>query len=199
MRVVQMVDSLGLGGAQKLLVTFAEAAQEIDLTIINLKNQNNNASFDKDLEGFGANVVRIPSNQLADIGRIRKLTKFLKEGQFDVIHTHLTYAHILGALAGRFTNIPVVSTLHNIQHNKEVSSLQKIEQFALKMGVDRIIAVGQMVADANKERFPSKPLDVIPNAVTLISSISPEEKEAARTEMVGDPTRPPFYFCRPLA
>lgn len=190
MRVVHLVDSLGLGGAQRLLVTFAEAARDVDVTVINLKTQNNNASFDAELQAMGVRVVRIAADNLTDLGRLRRLTNFLRQEKFNVGHTHLTYAHILGAAAGRLSGTPMVATIHNTQLNSDTSSLQRIENFALRKGMKRIIAVGHLVKEVNQPRFPNFPFDVIPNAVPALPEISAEQRTALRTELTGNPARP---------
>lgn len=46
-----------------------------------------------------------------------RLARLAREHRIDVIHTHLTRATYLGALVGRLTRLPVVSSVHVLTHD----------------------------------------------------------------------------------
>ena len=58
MRIAQMIDALNWGGAQKLIVTFAEAVRyrQVELTVIAL-GQGEDAPYSAKLRGMGVRVV----------------------------------------------------------------------------------------------------------------------------------------------
>ncbi len=194
MRIVQLIDSLGWGGAQKLLVTFTEAARirEAIPTVIGLRLGSGNGSMvPAALRALGARVDILSFRRLAEPGQIVELVRLLRRERFDILHTHLAHANILGAFVGRVAGIPVVSTLHNIMDRQQrVHPINyTLETQALFHGARRVIAVGHTVAETHRERLRGKTIVVIPNAVAPVPPLPSEERSALRKALVGDPAR----------
>jgi glycosyltransferase involved in cell wall biosynthesis len=133
----------------------------------------------------------LPGRKLYNVGRFRQLLDFLRREKFDVLQAHLSHAILLGALAGRWLNLPVAATLHStgVEPRYYNPVWWCAEMLTLRYNVKRVVAVGQSVADAHHRWLGRRPIEVIPNAVELPKPLSPSEREAARREMVGDPTR----------
>lgn len=186
-RVAQMIDSLYVGGAEKLQVTFAEAVQgrDVELTVISLKDSK--TVIRDELEALGVSLFVFPAQKLLQMNRIRHLYRFLARERFDVLHTHLGYANVLGSILGRFAGIPVVASLHNtkIREDSDHPLLAALETVGLRYGATRIVAVGHAVAQAQKGRFKGKVVEVIPNAVPVVGALSAGERRDVRTEIAG--------------
>lgn len=198
-KIAQIVDLLSMGGAQKLIVTFAMEAQRyaLDLTVISLSDDRD-LSLTGQLTGLGVRVVKFPANHLADTGRFWRLVKFIKSEQFDMAHTHLCYANILGVLACRLAGIPVVSSLHNT-HPYHKAAQQWLEYRALRWNSKAIIAVAEVVARAHQPALGKKTLEVVPNAVSPIAPLGTKERERIRTELVGESGRPLLFTAGRLS
>lgn len=194
MRIAQVIDSMGLGGAQKLLVTFAETInpQEVELTIVELNDTGDiHAPFNEQLRQMGVRVVQFPARGILNPLRMGRLWQFFRRERFDVIHTHLTYANFLGVVIGRLAGIPAVSSLHNVQRHAHFFVRDNLEDFALRHVAQRVIAIGHIVAEVNQPLYPTVPLDIIPNAVSPVPPLTAEERHAKRLELGdGDATRP---------
>jgi glycosyltransferase involved in cell wall biosynthesis len=192
MHIAHIIDSLAWGGAQKLLVTFAEAAQQhnISLTIINLDNNDRGAPFAAALKNLDIRIVTFHAQRLFDLPRFFKLLRFLAQEKFDLVHTHLNYANILGTLACTFTGTPTVATLHNMRVGIDSGARKKLERWMLQKLTDELVVVGEQVAKARQPQFPDKVLHIIPNAVAPILPLSEAERLTLRTELTGDPARP---------
>ncbi|MCB9422079.1 MAG: glycosyltransferase [Ardenticatenaceae bacterium] len=192
MRIAHIIDSLGWGGAQKLLVTFAEAARQHDiaLTIITLDNDYKDAPFTSELENLDVRIVTFHAQRLLDLPRFIKLTRFLAQEKFDIVHTHLNYANILGTLACTITKTSTVATLHNVREGIESKLRKKLELWIVKKLSGKIIVVGEQVAKARQPQFPGKILHVVPNAVESIPPLPKTERQALRTELTGNTARP---------
>lgn len=191
MHIVQMVNALRVGGAERLIVTFAQAIQHQNtrLTVVTLRP--NVPSVQAQVESFGARVLPFNHRKPYAGKRFWELLRYLRVSSPDVIHTHLSMANILGASAGVLAGIPVVSTLHNTKMStKDDFLLTTAETFLLRNVVDRIIAVGWETARVQQPRFGSKSVEVIPNAVPIPEQLSPNERERLRIELIGDPTLP---------
>lgn len=192
MRIAQLIDSLAWGGAQKLLVTFAEAARQRDitLTVISLNDRDGGAPFRTDLERLGVRVVTFHGSRLVSPSRFFKLRQFLQQEQFDIVHTHLSYANILGSLACTLSRTPIVATMHNVQIGTKPPLHVRFEQWLLQKTVNHLIVVGQQVAKIRRPQFPSKTIHIVPNAVTPIAPLPTAKRLALRQDLIGNEDRP---------
>lgn len=186
MRIAHLIDGLYIGGADRLLVTFAEtaSAHSIEPTVIPLRIYSGTPYVDQ-LRAAKTRVVEFRGRNLVDPVRFARLVAFLRRERFDVLHTHLTYAIILGSLAGRLTGTPVVATLHNTQPDRWL----RLESFALRYGAGHVIADGIEIARAYQTRLPNKTIEVVLNVASGATSITPEERLMLRSQMAGDPNR----------
>jgi glycosyltransferase involved in cell wall biosynthesis len=117
--------------------------------------------------------------------------RFVRENDFDVVHTHLVRSTILGTLAARAAGIPVVTTLHNTRPNARLSrALRAMETWLLRLVVDRVVAVGWETARAHHDRLGGRPVEVIPNAVAEAPKLSAAERDAVRRELGVDASQP---------
>lgn len=196
MKIAHVIDSLSYGGAQRLEVTFAQAIQaypEHSMRLVSLRKKYSQ-TFTPMVEAEGVPVDHILSTskrELFDFRRFRALVRHLRQEQFDIVHTHLLYANILGTLAAKLAGIPVVTSLHNEAFSKnEGQWRRKLETRILNWGADALIAVGKGVEKAEKQRFPTKKMVVIPNAVATLPKLPPDARRAIREKLVGNPNRP---------
>ena len=190
--IIQVIDTLQVGGAQSLLLTFAAAVQPlpVNLTLVSLQHHPDSPVPNALIE-LGVTVHTLPAPRLFDVTRLRQLTAIFKQEKYDITHTHLSYANILGAMAGRLTGVPVIATLHNVIAAKQSKAARRAEQFMLNYSASQVIAVGHLVADANQERFGRRTIKVVPNAVAdAIPSLPLDERNALRQALVGDEKRP---------
>ncbi len=190
--IVQVIDLLTRGGAQKLLVTFAAEARRrgIKVTVVCLGDDDHNSTIADEIVREGAQVVRFPSPRLADPIRIARIARFLRREKVTVVHTHLTYGNIVGILAARLAGLPVVSSLHLAGFDPDLlARKQQIENVIVRSFSHGIIAVGYAAADEYRALLNNKPIEVIHNAVDAIPSCDEAERTAIRTELLGDPSR----------
>lgn len=193
MRVLQIVDSLKYGGAEKLLVTFAQQAQEhqIEATVLSLSDAAG-APLRSQLEDFDTQVIVLDRHSLFDSKKLQQISRIMRAGKFDVVHTHLTYSNIKGAVLARLNGLPVVATLHNTEVDARHSHplRDRLEILALRYLAQHVIAVGEAVAEAYNPIL-HRQCDVIPNAVLPPVILPQAERAALRTELTGgEPQRP---------
>jgi glycosyltransferase involved in cell wall biosynthesis len=192
MRIAIVIDSLQMGGAQKLVTTFASAAstQQIKPTIVSL-HEDFEASILDSIQSNGVTAAMFPSRSLLDLGRLGRLIRFFRQEKFDLIHTHLSYANILGCVAGYITKIPVVATLHSTGHDLRQFPFHVtfFEKICLRYLARRIVAVGYSIAEAHQNRLGGRIVDVIPNGVPVSMPLAPEIRQRLRREISGDESR----------
>ncbi len=202
LHVVQIIDSLGSGGAEQLIVTFAEVAKAkgLKVTIISLTNDAKNASASSriaQLNALGVPIYSVDTHKLYDPYPVIRLLKIFRQERFDIVQTHLSHGDILGAFVGRLTRTPVVATLHTPNPRRVGHYL--IRQFiwysALKYLSRRVIAVGRVVENVYQDILGASKIDLVLNAVKIEQPLLPLDREALRREVLsGDPNRP-FILC----
>ncbi|MCP5095175.1 MAG: glycosyltransferase [Chloroflexi bacterium] len=191
MHIVQIIDTVRFGGAQKMQLTLAEAIQmhPVQLTVISLEENVQNSHFSTQLESLGVKIHYFPAQKLLDMGRIQRIGRFLRQGAFDCVHTHLTYANIVGTLAGRLAGVPVIASFRNSSIDSQPLRAF-LETILMRYSAVQRMAVGHATANAHRQRMGGKSIVAIPNAVTLIPPLVKADKDALRRELVGDAKRP---------
>lgn len=193
--VAHIVDILNVGGAQRLLVTFAEEAQKqsVRTTVISLSDEGG-TPIPGQLAELGCEVLACPTrlkSRLLDLGRLRRLVRLLRDRPIDVVHTHLTYANILGTLAARLAGKPVIGTFHSINRPDVVlTAKDKLEYAVMRFLCNRVLAVGDFVAASHRPYLGNASISAIPNAVQAVPALAPAERQKLRKELVGDAERP---------
>jgi len=115
-------------------------------------------------------VAKRPASQGTDYLRILRclirILTILRNGSFDLIHTHGYFADILGIVSAKVLRIPVISTSHGfIENDRKLSLYNRLDRFFLRFS-DEIIAVSNdirniLVSAGIKPNI----IKVIPNAV----------------------------------
>lgn len=207
MNIVQIADSITVGGAERQLVVFASMARAHDLnvTIVCLLEEPGELSYRDELTALGSRVVYFPSLRFFDWKRFNELKKFLRHGGFDLAHTHLIYGNIIGVMAAHLAGLPVVSTLHSTGRPKTSRARlrEMLETWCLRYISKHVIAVGYMVEEAHRLRFGRKKMDILLNGVPPGAVISDEKRASLRREMSGDRAGPILFtagrFAQPKA
>ncbi|MFN8413459.1 MAG: glycosyltransferase [Anaerolineales bacterium] len=194
MRIVHIIDLLIWGGAQKLLVYFAQEAKKrgIEMEVIALRPNWSESPFPGQLRALGVPVTTLNIKKLYDPRAIPSILKVLKKGKFDIVQTHLTHSNILGSVSARLLGIPVFATLHTTNESDLIGHFtvrRNIQRFILRNITNRVIAVADSVASAHKERLGGRDVDVVPNAVVDIPKLPEEQQDKLRREVLGDPKR----------
>ena len=188
MRVLWLIDSLTLGGAERLSLTFADAARgQLELTVCALKTIGGNP-LEGPLRERGAEVINLEARNLRDLGALRRLRALVDERGIDVIHAHLTYASIWGARVAARTGVPLVATLHTLPVRGRSWSRDGIRQslmaWLLRRNARRVIAVSNAQAEAwiGMRLLPRSKIAVVPNGVAVPPSL--ERRDLDLSEVV---------------
>jgi glycosyltransferase involved in cell wall biosynthesis len=188
MHILHLVDGLRIGGAEKLIVTFAQTIRHFSADLMVATLQQNEPSMVKQIEESGASVIPFHSRKLINPIRFLRLWQFVRQNQFDIIHTHLTSANILGAIIGRLTQTPVFTTIHNTKLSSQNHLYHgRLENWMLKNMTTQVIGVGQEVAERHQQRLGLDQVLALPNAVSIPEPLSESGRIRLRKELVDDP------------
>ncbi|MEO7248233.1 MAG: glycosyltransferase family 4 protein [Novosphingobium sp.] len=169
MRVVHVIESLGIGGAESALVALAGAQVRggAEVTVVALESQK---SLADDLERAGVRVVVLGAPRSANpLPKAAKLRAILHSVKPDVVHSHLLHADILVGLAA--SGAARVTTLHNMMFDAHPARTltQLFRKRALGLILhrrfDSRIAVSRAVGDHYAAHLKLGPPIIVPNAV----------------------------------
>jgi glycosyltransferase involved in cell wall biosynthesis len=158
-RVLYVVDSLGLGGAERGLV----------LTLRHLDPERVRPEvamlWDPDTLASEISALGIPVHRLrarrgpAALLRVFRLARLLRHRRFDAVHTQVLWASITGRIAGRLARVKVISHVLNVDPGpsrlREVGSLLglkirlvgALDELTGRFLVDRFVAISEAVRE----------------------------------------------------
>ncbi|MDD5031628.1 MAG: glycosyltransferase [Patescibacteria group bacterium] len=144
-KIIHIIPTLDLGGAEKLLVDIVKNLdkEKFESKVVCLKRFG---FWGMELKREGIPLILAGGDKKLGLFVFLKLVKILKKEKPDIIHTHLFGADIFGRLAGRLAGVKViVSTEHNL--NYQESFLKKILKKSTAGLATSVIAVSRAVKD----------------------------------------------------
>lgn len=156
--VAHVIETLGPGGAERLLYTNLKHLdpERIESTVITVYSHA--TTWVEPIKELGINVLSLNCRSARDIPKgVTRLRNWLRANHTDLIHSHLWAANIISRVAGRLANVPVISSVHNPDHEPqawadgaEVSKLKRhtvkaLDRWTANMGNKRMIAVSDYV------------------------------------------------------
>jgi glycosyltransferase involved in cell wall biosynthesis len=174
LRLLWLIDSLNMGGAERLAATFARTIDpsEVELQVCCLRSIGGNP-LAPEIDAAGVPVVDLGARHLRDISAFRRLARLLVAERFDLVHAHLTYASIWGALASRMTGIPLVASLHVQPSAASPWSRERIRERVMCSLLDRwgartvAVSAAQGAAYVEMNRLRADKLEVIHNGIEV--------------------------------
>ncbi len=191
-RLLQLIDHLGNGGAERLQVTFAAGIDRdrFDLHVCALRTAPG-LSITPELRALGVPVTELDQRNAYDIPALLSLVSYIRRNRIDIIHTHLLASDIMGRMAGFLTRRPVVSTIHNSREDldAEPPRRQWLERWTARLMARRLIVVSALLREEIASWFgvPLKRVVTIPNGVDIARFHRGAEfdRAAVRYELLG--------------
>lgn len=169
MRVLHVITGLGIGGAeQQLRLLLGRLPVHCD--VVTLTDPGPVAAG---LAADGVRVVHLGMSGNRDLTALPRLTRLIREGGYDLVHTHLYRACLYGRLAARLAGVrAVVATEHSLGERHTEGRRLTAGVRALYLAGERLgrttVAVSPTVA-ARLERWgvPAPRIEVVPNGIDL--------------------------------
>ena len=162
-KVLQVIGSLGLGGAQNCLKHIVEnKSEQVEYYIYPLRSKPANIKIEGDILSFDYLNY--------DIRKLFTLIRLCKKYDIDVIHAHLDKPVIAGLLATFFCSVKVVAHEHGpIFTNSFKNKVFRVFIRMLQHRADKFIAVSNAAAEQliKKLNIPKEKITVVYNAVEL--------------------------------
>ncbi|UCC95031.1 MAG: glycosyltransferase, partial [Candidatus Omnitrophota bacterium] len=134
-KIAHIISSNGLFGAEKVMLSLAKQmnCNGIKSWVVAVNNLHN-----PHLEVIGAADAAVPTHIIPSRGRFdlkaaKSLYDFMRENHIDIIHTHNYKANVLGFLAAKRAQIPVVATLHGyIGEDIRLRAYERLDRYILR-------------------------------------------------------------------
>ena len=145
MRILQFITSLRPGGAERLVTDLALCLREAGHDVSLLLLDGSHTPFLEELEVAGIQVASLSEGyrSMRNPFLIFKLTRFLKKGGFDIIHTHNTSCQYLAAASSLSLPLTMVSTEHNTSNKRRGWRLFKPLDRWMYSRYKRVFCVGE--------------------------------------------------------
>lgn len=168
MRIAEIVNSLEIGGAERMVVDLALSlkAWGHTLHVVCLRGSGPLAG---PLEEAGITVRALEKSDGVSVGALTKLARYLRAEAIDIVHTHNPLVHHYGVAAGRLAGVPVVvNTLHGLSNLNGAGKSSRIFK-AVCPFTDCVVSVCETAQSyfAQKTGIPRSKLAVIYNGIPL--------------------------------
>lgn len=162
MRVLHLISSSGVYGAEKMVVGLCESLPQFGVQAV-LEVFDNKHSQNLDVADFaeqaGVTVRLLPCTGRFDVGAVRRLRSDIDELGIDIVHAHGFKANLYGFLATR-GKVPFVATNHRF----DTGSHNKFDKPVLRRA-DAVYAVSDEARDSLREVYGIDGAMTIPNGV----------------------------------
>lgn len=171
-KITHLIDSLGSGGAERLLVAYAPRLAKLgfDVDVVVLHERGGNWMREP-LEAAGVPVRTVEVDKLRRVDQIIGFHQAMKKSAPDLMHAHLEFASMLSSISGHLQNKPVVATLHTLDAPEAVdrqSARRWLMYKTLARYADRVICLTKANADiARQTGLGSASIEILPNGVEV--------------------------------
>jgi glycosyltransferase involved in cell wall biosynthesis len=183
MKLVHIINGLGKGGAERLLVETLPLLKKVGLEveIVQITNRNAVPEYIARLEAAGIVVHTLSNRNIYNPLNILSLKQFLKTRIFDVIHVHIFPAMYWTSLALLFRNSGKVKifTEHSTQNRRWGKMHFKLMDKCIYKKYDSIVAITEDVKNSLKNWQPtiSNRIEVIHNGINIATIKDVEKQE----------------------
>lgn len=180
--VLLLTSSLERGGAERQVVELAKSLDPNVFRVFVCSLSHDNPLAEQ-LGVLRERFTVIEKRGKYDVGLVRRVAKYLRANQIDVVHSFMFDAEIVGRLAGRRARVPAVICSNRCPHWQR-------KRFKLWLAratggcFDRMIANSHagMLFERDQQRVPASKLCVIPNGVN-VDQFRPGTSAALRDEL----------------
>ncbi|NUV84827.1 glycosyltransferase [Streptomyces sp. KAI-26] len=167
MRALHIITGLGVGGAeQQLRLLLRHLPVECD--VVTLTNPGPVADG---LRADGVRVVHLGMRGNRDLSAVGRLTRLIRDGRYDLVHTHLYRACVYGRIAARLAGVrAAVATEHSLGRAEIEGRPLTRGIRALYLSTERLgaatIAVSSTVAGRLRDwGVPAERIRLVPNGI----------------------------------
>lgn len=194
MKVLHVISSLEIGGAQRLLSDLLpiQKQQGINISLLVLKSEDND--FSRKISEAGVPIISLNVKSFRNPFLAFKVRNIIKD--YDVVHAHLVHALYICSLAARGLKTKLIYTEHSTTNNRRGKAcMRPIEKFVYGR-YDKLISISQQTQNAlqnwlqsndgrfivinngvDAKAFANIHKDVIPKSLIMVSRFAPSKDQ----------------------
>ncbi|GAA3621408.1 glycosyltransferase [Flavivirga jejuensis] len=169
MRVLQLIDSLNAGGAERVAVNLANAlSNKIEASFLCATRKE---GLLKENLSNTVNYLFLNKTKTVDVGAIKRLNKFIKENKIQIIHAHST-SFFLAAIMKLF-NRDISIIWHDHYGNSDFLQNRKFDtlKFCSKY-FSHIFSVNRSLEAWAKQKLKIKAVSYLPNFAIMNKTLA---------------------------
>jgi glycosyltransferase involved in cell wall biosynthesis len=186
MRVLHVITGLAAGGAEHQLRLLLRRLP-FDCEVVTLSNPGTVATA---IRADGTTVHELSMSSNHDLSAVGMLRRLMRDGEYDIVHTHLYRACVFGRIAARMAKIPhVVATEHSlgdglIEGRRTSAGVRALYVATERLGDSTIAVSGAVASRLRAWGVPPERISVIPNAIDAQEfRYDPEVRRACRARL----------------
>ncbi|WEV24611.1 glycosyltransferase [Streptomyces sp. 71268] len=186
MRTLHVITGLGAGGAEQQLRLLLRHLP-VHSDVIALTHAD---AVARGLRADGVRVLDLGMRGNRDLTALPRLTRAIRAGRYDLVHTHLYRACVYGRIAARLAGVrTVLATEHSLGHTHIEGRPLTAGTRALYLATERLgsatVAVSGTIADRLRDwGVPSERVHTVPNGIDAARfRHDPAARAAARARL----------------
>lgn len=186
MRIAEIVNTLEIGGLERMVTDLSLGLRGMghSVCVFCLRGAGPLAGV---LEDAGVRVEALDKPEGIHPPTFLKLARMLREGRFDVVHTHNALVHHYGAVAGQVAGVhSIVNTRHGLGNFPRSIKTERIYELACTI-TDRVVLVcraGQEFFELHSAISKQK-FEVIYNGIPLEKFLAVKRRESTSPFVIG--------------
>jgi glycosyltransferase involved in cell wall biosynthesis len=192
-RVLQLIPSLVVGGAERMVATLSRHLRRRGHTVAVVSMYPPFGTWiEAELRSEGVSLHFLGKKRGLDVRMVPRIARALHHFQPDVLHTHMyTLKYALPALALR-RRCGVVHTVHTLASSELDRWSKLLQRVAFRAGVVPV-AIGEAVAESLLAAYGRPAHRIIPNGIPVSDYVGPPgAREGVRTSLGIPPDAPIF-------
>lgn len=182
MRIMHIIPSLYLGGAEKFSVDLCnELSLENNVYLCVLDKIENTMVLKKQVHA-NVKVISLNKTKSFSFSTVWNLYQLVKKLQPDIIHTHLR-ALIYSSLSILLQQIPIVHTIHNLAHKETGSKRQSLYKIFFDYFKVTPVSISDQVLESTEKIYGRQYSELIYNGVKALEKT--DAYESVRQEVEG--------------
>ncbi|MEU3858341.1 glycosyltransferase [Streptomyces sp. NPDC028722] len=169
MRALHVITGLGVGGAeQQLRLLLRHLPVECDVVTL-----TSPGAVADGLAADGVRVLHLGMTGNRDLGALPRLTRIVRRGRYDLVHTHLYRACLYGRIAARLAGVrAVVATEHSLGDSQMegrplTAGVQALYLLGERLGRSTVAVSPTVAARLTRWGVPGPRIAVVPNGIDL--------------------------------
>lgn len=172
MKILHIITSLELGGAERLLTELVPFQKNRGHFVKVMILSDNGAVFKKELEDRGIEVVVAKSNSIKSFGNILSISKEIKKENYDIVHAHLVHAQYwtrLARLLDSNKKRKYITTEHSTSNRRRNSKLMRLIDRFVFGGYDKIVSISEATEKSLKDWLgrDDKTFEIVHNGIDI--------------------------------